>query len=334
MLSGCVSIVDKSFARRLRLNSSIVKNKYFVLPVDDVGHENYTPVGRGKKSSSLCGRWVGLNVCKNFEGHEGKLLNGEDCTDKVVNYNRHLWCKKSSCPVCFIRGWSVRGARSIFSRFVKAVQLGLGKVEHIVVSPPVAEGRVLPESALRKICRKALVDRGILGGCMIFHGYPMNKERTSLVWRPHYHVVGFVVNGYRCRGCTLVCSEHPECNGFERRTRFLNESDGCIVKVLPERKTVFGTAFYQLNHATIRLGVKRFHVVTWFGSCGNRKFKSVDVEVGVTCPVCHEEMVRAVFVGKERIVKDVGHPDYKAVFLCDEFDEDGQPNYVDVVDGG
>jgi len=105
------------------------------------------------------------------------------------------------------------------------------------------------------------------------------------------------------------------------------------VKVFAERHTVFGTAFYHLNHATIRLGVRRFHAVTWFGSCGNRKFKSADVDVKVKCPICKGEMVRSVYVGKRRIVKDVGHPDYVPWFVDDEFDEDGQPNYVDVVDG-
>jgi hypothetical protein len=31
-----------------------------------------------------------------------------------------------------------------------------------------------------------------------------------------------------------------------------------------------------------------------------------------------------------RIVKDVGSPDYVPLFVDDEFDESGQPNYVEV----
>ena len=48
---------------------------------------------------------------------------------------------------------------------------------------------------------------------------------------------------------------------------------------------------------------------------------------------CGGEMVRAVYVGSRRIVKDVGHPDYVPLFVDDEFDENGEPNYIDV-DGG
>ena len=90
-------------------------------------------------------------------------------------------------------------------------------------------------------------------------------------------------------------------------------------------------AWYELNHATIRLGVRRFHAVTWFGVCGNRKFKSAKVTNKDVCPVCKSEMVRAVYVGKRHIVKDVGHPDYVPLFVDDEFNEDGEPNYIEVV---
>jgi hypothetical protein len=38
-------------------------------------------------------------------------------------------------------------------------------------------------------------------------------------------------------------------------------------------------------------------------------------------------------VGSRRIVKDVGHADYVPLFVDDEFDENGEPNYIDV-DGG
>jgi hypothetical protein len=111
--------------------------------------------------------------------------------------------------------------------------------------------------------------------------------------------------------------------------------NGYIVRVLDERKTVFGTAFYQLNHATLRLGVKRFHVVTWFGVCGYNNFKGEGLGVGVVpCPACGEEMVRSVHVGKRRIVKDLGDAGYRSVFADEEFDEEGKPNYVEVVGGG
>ncbi len=116
------------------------------------------------------------------------------------------------------------------------------------------------------------------------------------------------------------------------RAYMLYDENGYIVDVKEERQTIFGTAWYQLHHSTIRLGVKRFHVVTWFGSCGNRKFKSLSVAVKSLCRVCNEEMVRSVYVGKDYVEKNVGRVGYRSWFVSDEFDEDGNPNFVDVVE--
>lgn len=321
--------VKRDFSRRLSLNRAIFKSPYWVLPVE-AGHSNYQPVGRGLRTSPVCGKWMGFSVCKNIEAHKGVSVGGVDCTGKVVVRHRHMWCRKSSCPICFIRGWSVRGARNIEGRFVKAVSLGLGEVEHILVSVPVVDYD-LPESVMRKKCRKVLFDRGVIGGTMIFHGYRVDKKRDVLVWSPHYHVLGFVVGGYsRCRECPRKWNCLKGCGDFDDRAYQAFLKDGYFVKVFKARKTVFGTAFYQLNHATIRVGIVRFHVVTWFGVCGNRKFKSANVDAEVLCPACKSVMVRSVYMGKRHIVKDVGHADYVPWFVDDEFDEDGKPNFIDV----
>jgi hypothetical protein len=322
-------VEDKSFSRRLKLNRAILGNKYWWLPVDDKGHSNYEPVGRGVESSSSCGRWVGLDTCKNFEGHEGQLLDGKDCSGKVVNRHKHWWCHKSSCPVCFISGWSVRGANHITGRVLKGVELGFGLVEHVIVSVP-EEDRNLPESVLRLKCRMALIDCGVLGGGMIFHGYRIGRrlKRGVLVWSPHYHCLGFVLGGFdRCRHCKG--GDCRVCGGFMGKAYMLYDKNGYIVDVKDKRESIFGTAWYQLHHSTIKLGVKRFHVVTWFGSCGNRKFESLKVAVKSLCRVCGEEMGRSVYVGKDYIEKRVGRVGYKPVFLTDEFDEDGGSNYID-----
>ena len=72
----------------------------------------------------------------------------------------------------------------------------------------------------------------------------------------------------KCRHCRdKICignGNFNRCNGFEAGTRRLNVNDGYIVKVLGSRKTIFGTAWYQLNHASVKKGVSRFHVATWF----------------------------------------------------------------------
>jgi hypothetical protein len=333
MVLGSVEAVNRSFSERLRLNHAILKNKYWYLPVDDKGHENYMPVGRGVKSSEFCGRWVCHLVCKNIEGHKGVSIGDMDCTDKVVVRHQHMWCHKSSCPVCFNRGWSVREAKSIAGRFIEADKRGFGKVEHVSVSIPL-EDYGLSEAVLREKARKALVVRGVTGGCMMFHGYREARNRKVLVWSPHYHALVYISGGFDvCRGCDHERGDCRSCSGFKGREVREYEKDRYIVKVLGERKTVYGTAFYQLNHSTIRLGVKRYQSVTWFGVCSYRMFKSAKVESENSCPACNEDMARSVYVGKRRIVKDIGSPDYVPLFVDDEFDASGLPNYIDHVGG-
>ena len=323
---------DRSLAKRVRLNRAILNNKYWLLPVDDEGHEDFTPVGRGDRSSDFCGKHVSFVVCKNVEGHEGLSVGGVDCSGKVVVRHKHMWCHKSTCPVCFIRGWSVRGAQSITGRLEAGVERGFGEVEHIVVSIS-PEDYDLPEKVFRKKARQALSVRGVIGGCMIFHGYRIDRGREVLVWKPHYHVLGFIEGGYaRCRNCKRKWDCVKGCGGFDDRSYQQFLKDGYYVKVCAERETVFGTAWYQLNHATVRLSfLSRFHTFTWFGVCGNRKYGSAKLESEDVYPACGEEMVRCAYVGKRTIARDIGDVNYKSVFLDDEFDENGEPNYVEVV---
>jgi len=329
-LTPSVDAVNRSLALHVSLNRQILTKKYWYLPVDDKGHEDFMPVGRGQKTSDFCGASRGVTVCKNVAGHKGKVLNGVDITGKVVVRHRHFWCHKATCPVCFIRGWSVREARSVEGRFIAGEKRGFGKVEHVTVSVAVAD-RELPESVFRKKCRDALSDRGVFGGCMIFHGFRIDEDRQVLVWSPHYHVLGYVEGGFDCcRSCRHERLDCHSCDGLKGREARGFKRDGYLVKVLDKRKTVFGTAWYQLNHATVRVGLRRFHVVTWFGVCGNRKFESVKLNAEVLCPVCSEEMVRMAHVGKRRFVTDIGDVGYVPVFADDEFDGSGEPNYVDV----
>jgi hypothetical protein len=325
---------NRAFSERLAMNHALLQKKYWFLPVDDTGHEDYVPVGRGKKTSYICGLWVSASVCKNVVGHKGILVDGMDCTDKIVGRHNHLWCHSPLCPVCFIRGWSVRGAKSIAGRLEEGVRRGFGKIEHVTVSPRFAD-RDLPEPVLREKCRLALVDRGVTGGEMTFHGYRIDDVRNILKFSPHYHCEGFIEGlGFdRCRECVHAREDCVSCSGFKGREVRGYAKDGYLVKVHPARKTVFGTAHYLLNHATVRLGVKRFHVVTYFGKCGNRCYASSKSESEVVCPACAEEMVKCYHVGKRHLVKDIGDVDYRPLFVDDEFDEEGEPNYIEIVGG-
>jgi len=321
---------NRYVAERVRLNRAILKNPYWFLPVDDKGHEVFMPVGRGVKSSDLCGKHVSFVVCKNVEGHKGVVVNGVDCSGKVVVRHKHWWCHKPTCPVCFNRGWSVRQARSV----ERGVDLGFGKIEHVVVSVP-SEDYSLREKVLRKKCRDALFDRGVVGGCMIFHGYRVDRERGCLVWSHHYHVLGFIEGGFdRCRDCVHERGDCRSCDGFKGREVRGYARDGYLVKVLAERKTVFGTAWYQLNHSTIRTNVKRPHACTWFGVCSYRKLKvTVEYKKSV-CPICQHELVEHLYCGRK--------PDVLAVFSSDrsscgkreffgDVEEDGRRVWVERV---
>ena len=323
---------NRVLAQRVRLNRAILTNKYWCIPVDDKGHEYFTPVGRGVRSSDFCGKHMSFVVCKNVEGHKGLSVGGVDCTGKVVVRHKHMWCHKSTCPVCFIRGWSVRGARSIASRLEEGEKRGFGKVEHIVVSVH-PEDYGLSEKVLRKKSRLALKVRGVVGGCMIFHGYRMDRERGVLIWSPHYHTLGFIEGGFdACRSCVHVREDCSSCSGFKGREVREYKKDRYLVKVLDERETVFGTAFYQLNHATVKVSfASRFHAVTWFGVCGNRKYSSVKLKSEDVCPACSEDMVKCAYVGKRLIPRNIGDVNYKACFVDEEFDEDGEPNYPELV---
>lgn len=181
----------RSLAERVRLNHAITTNKYWYLPVNNVGHENFSPVGRGPRTSPKCGLWVGLSVCKNVEGHKGLFLGGLDATGMVVVRHHHLWCNKSSCPVCFARGWSTRRARSIKGRLDEGVKRGFGKIEHLMVSVPVAD-RNLPVPVQRKIAQAALHDRGVNDYVELFHGFREDRINGVLEWSSHFHILGFI----------------------------------------------------------------------------------------------------------------------------------------------
>jgi len=113
------------------------------------------------------------------------------------------------------------------------------------------------------------------------------------------------------------------CDGFEARTSREFEKDGYIVKVLGERKTVFGTAWYQLNHASVKKDVVRFHVCTWFGVCSYRKLK-VTVEVKKDlCPICQHDLIWIRYFGDRSFVLDGNSSDYRRDSF-EDYEEDGR----------
>jgi len=118
----------------------------------------------------------------------------------------------------------------------------------------------------------------------------------------------------KCRGCA----------GFEGLTRKQFARDGYIVKVKDARKSVVGTAWYQLNHASVKRNVEHFRVATWFGVCSYRKLK-VTVELRKeVCPICQHDLERLRYSGNKSFMTDKSSAEYKQDTIEDAV-EDGLP---------
>lgn len=287
-------------------------------------------VGHGPKTNDNCGVVRSYWGCVHAESHDiiasdGKNHKGEVFVRKVV-----FSCDKPSCPVCYKYGWASREAHKIEVRLAEASKQW-GLVEHIVATfPPKYYG--LSYEALRKKAVEILMVRGIVGGVLIFHGGRYNQI-NQWYWSPHFHVLGFILGGYgKCRGCPKC---HKGCGGFVDRCYRAFEKDGCIVRVLGKRKksysgdgpNVGGTAWYQLNHATVRKGVSRFHVATWFGVCSYRKLKVTVERRKLICPICERDLEKLRYNGN-RFVMDENLSSGKRVFFAKAVDECGIPLWV------
>jgi hypothetical protein len=293
-------------------------------------------VGHGEQTRANCGTFSKYRGCPRADLHTGRSLDGVDYAGKVYVYKKVFnTCSKPSCPKCFKKGWAVRQARKIELRLQEASKR-FGQIEHIVASVPIKEYD-LSDKALRERVVQVCMSRGIIGGVHIFHGFRYNQIR-QWYFSPHYHILGFVLGGYgKCRGCKLTCFAHPDCGGWENVTRRENMKDGWIVKVAVsekygnvERKSVFGSAWYQLNHSSIRvvvgIPVRRFHVAVWWGVCSYHKLKFDEAtkkrlklaEKGNrACPICGSECVNMLYHGKRDIKAG------KDGFFAD-YEEDGQ----------
>jgi hypothetical protein len=287
---------------------------------------DYELVGNGQitnpdpNSPLQCGKFYGFVGCLHTELHDLVTLEGHNHKGEVYVKKRFHYCNNPRCPTCYRSGWAVREAKNIETR-IKQLERRFGKAEHVIVSIPSTDYGLTFEQLRRKAVKVA-ERRKVHGGCLIFHAFRyrnlIEARRTGLpivwYWSPHFHTLGFIRGDYaKCRKCKNLKTEGfvydrsqcMACEGFEGRTRreFDKEAKkggiGYIVKVKGERKTLFGTAWYQLNHASIKSNVKRFHVATWFGSCSYRKAKlpkekPTEMEL---CPICGEPLVKLRYLG-------------------------------------
>jgi hypothetical protein len=273
-------------------------------------------------------------------------LDGVNHKGKTFFVKRFRSCDKPGCFICYKR-WAQRQARHGEER-IKVLERELGmKAQHIIWSCKV-DDYALSFEKLRAKMRRDLKACGVIGGYEIFHmerfanWYEAKVKGLPQGWRIslHFHIIGFIEGGYnRCRGCRKPKVECLKCGGFDGRARRVHfgyvdgrgrkhEGDGAIIKVKEERKTIWGTLYYQLNHSTIRVGVKRQNVGRWFGVAGKRKLKLKNEDrFRYKCPICLHDMIHGRFVGE-------GNVDGGAWWLregeCDYFDSRGVPQFVKV----
>jgi len=282
----------------------------------------YRLVGNGEVGSSSCGKFVTLKGCLRVDLHNLITLDGRNFKGKVFVRRVRFSCGKPSCPVCFKSGWAVREAGNIEARLREASKR-FGKVEHIVASIPLKDYG-LDLEVLRGKVVKILTALGVVGGVLIFHAFRYDL-RKRWYWSPHFHVLGFILGGYaRCRHCKGA--DCYACSGFEGRAYKCYRDNGYIVKVLGERKTVFGTAWYQLNHSSYKAGAERFHIATWFGVCSYRKLVVKCEDRKEVCPICQHDLIEIRYFGGKRLSLDGERDSFE------DYEEDGRPVFVERVE--
>ena len=319
----------------------------------------YELVGQGEVTNpDTCGKFRGFWGCNRTELHNKTTLDGKNHKGKVYIKKVFHSCDKPTCKICFKRGWAVREAGNIEER-IKSASKKFGLPHHVVASVPMNDYGLSFEE-LRRKARKVLVARGVHGGVLIFHAFRYANDKESRVkgvpfgwyWSPHFHCIGFIDDYVKCWHCPKakkagyvgkgVCEG---CSGFEARTRRLYAKDKWIAEVLTGRivngrrvgnegrLSIFGTAWYQLNHSSIKRGSTRFHVATWFGSCSYRKLKLAkeDIIRRDVCPICGMPLVRLRYLGFDfdKIMREF----WIREFEDDAFDSSGNPFWVEAVSG-
>jgi hypothetical protein len=286
-------------------------------------------VGWAEATNVFCGKWFGKGKsCLTPEKHnnlifvDGALVDCRGKTDFLPIINS---CNRPSCSVCYER-YAVREADSITFR-LNLIKKHLdhvvwGDEEHVQVYVSVKDWGLNYDGLAKKI-NTGLLARGF-AGVWVMHHARFKRDTRMWVLGVHAHCVGFIRGTMRkCRGCEH-CDDKGNrtfckgCDGFYGRSMELYKKDGLIVEVLPKRKSVFGTAFYQLTHATYDTSKKRNNVVHWVGICSYRRAKIPKVERIVErkkwiakhrakCRICGGEMGLSKYRGHDlNILASIG----------------------------
>lgn len=231
-----------------------------------------------------CGSWR-KRGCLNVEEH---VQNGlfEDMFGKVYIELYKRSCARAECPTCY-EAWAGKEANKIEHRMRN--WSGHGKVIHLVASPPTEFWVGHSYEELRKRAYVVVRESGFLGGSCIFHPFRENELTKTWYFSPHFHFLGF---------------------GWIRGTKEGYQRHGWVVKNAGIRKTLVGTAMYQLSHAGVH---EKLHTVTWFGSLSYNKLKVKPLpKEDHFCPLCGEKLRPVLYYGDEDITYEEGGAWYNA----------------------
>jgi hypothetical protein len=301
----------------------------------------YIRAGDGRQKDARCQQLMGHAGCLREDLHRLITKDGHNFSNQI--YGKRVWhsCDRLECPKCYLRCATEKAGNA--EQRLEACGNRFGDLEHIIVSVPKSQYNLYFDELKAKALEAARA-RGVLGGFLIFHAQRYAnwiEAKTKGVpfgwyYSPHFHILGYLDGGY---GACRSCKKHNHrkecwnCKGFEGVTRRLNVTDGYIVKVKGARKTIFGTLYYQLNHATVVKGKVRSHVGTWFGVCSYSKLKlkkSDRKRRASVCPICGHDLVPIQYVG-------IGEPNgghwWIDEFYNDFLDDRGVPLWVPRVRG-
>jgi len=250
---------------------------------DTIEHDGFHLPGT-KEKKPTCGEWA-WKGCNNIKGHEGKIFNDADCTNKGYVTNFQMCCFRADCEYCKLN-WSYRLASKGTRRFERYQEVSKTKYEpsHIIISVPDWDyGKSKKE--LSQIAREKLKDiivAGSFGGCIIFHPFRNKFIDGKLRWyySPHFHVMGY---GW------LMPTDTEESREI-RRGWIITKAVDKDKNGKPLKRSIFQTLSYILSHAGIK---KRNHTLTWFGDLSYCKLEmeKEDYQQG-KCPICENKLVR------------------------------------------
>jgi len=209
-------------------------------------------------------------------GHLGKAF---------VTMRAHS-CKRRECPLCW-PAWAAWEGRKAARRAVYGA-MGMGRLVHIVVSPP-QESAFGTKGEYRRLRSKATAAAkgvGYLGGCLVFHPSRCAEGGGGLL-----QIGGTPIDGPHFHG--VVVGWNDDTAAFYRRTGWIVHR----IRVLEGEDDAARVLDYCLTHAGVAKGTQ---ALTWWGMMAYSKLhmpELVEPEFEDRCPLCEGLLARVDWVG-------------------------------------